>query len=84
MNQVKSTHHTIDHFGSMKYAELVDSLEENGNSKYSGTYCCCVIPKIHFFNRDTTGRSYYSKNHSMTLLWDRLFVTMKFHCIEGS
>ena len=24
MNQVKSTHHTIDHFGSVKYAELVD------------------------------------------------------------
>ena len=29
MNQVKSTHHTIDHFGSVMYAELVDSMEEN-------------------------------------------------------
>jgi hypothetical protein len=33
MNQVKLTHHTIDHFGSVNYAELVDPMEENGNSK---------------------------------------------------
>ena len=33
MNQVKWTHHTIDHFGSVKYAELVDPMEETGNSK---------------------------------------------------
>ena len=33
MNQVKSAHHTIDHFGSVKYAELVDPMEENGNRK---------------------------------------------------
>jgi len=33
MNQVKSTNHTIDHFGSVIYAELVDPMEENGNSK---------------------------------------------------
>ena len=26
-------HHTIDHFGLVKYAELVDPMEENGNSK---------------------------------------------------
>ena len=26
MKQVKSTHHTIDHFGSVKYAELVDPV----------------------------------------------------------
>jgi hypothetical protein len=38
MNQVISTHHTIGHFGSVKYAELVDPMEENGNS--------CVVPKI--------------------------------------
>jgi len=31
MNQVKSTHHTID--SSVKYAELVDCIEENGNRK---------------------------------------------------
>jgi len=31
MNQVKSTHHTIDHFGSLKYAELVDPMEESRN-----------------------------------------------------
>jgi hypothetical protein len=42
MNQVKSTHCTIDHFGSVKYAELVDPVEENGS-------CCCFVPKIHFF-----------------------------------
>jgi len=29
MNQVKSTHHNIDYFGSVKYAELVDPMEEN-------------------------------------------------------
>jgi len=29
MNQGKTTHHTIDHFGSVKYAELVDLMEEN-------------------------------------------------------
>jgi len=29
MNQVKSAHHAIEHFGSVKYAELVDRLEEN-------------------------------------------------------
>jgi hypothetical protein len=28
MNQVKSTHHTIEHFSSVKYAELVDPMEE--------------------------------------------------------
>jgi len=49
MNQVKSTHHTIDHFGSVKYAELVDLMEENENSKLSCTYCCCFVPKINFF-----------------------------------
>ena len=30
MNTVKSTHHTIHHFGSVKYAELVDPMDENG------------------------------------------------------
>jgi hypothetical protein len=54
MNQVKSTHHTIDHFRSVKYAEFVDPMEENGNSEYSCTYCCCFIPQIHFLNCDTT------------------------------
>jgi len=29
MNQVKSTHHTIEHFGSVKYAELVERMGEN-------------------------------------------------------
>jgi hypothetical protein len=33
MNHVKSAHHIIDDFGSVKYAELVDPVEENGNSK---------------------------------------------------
>ena len=33
MNQVKSTHYTIDHFGSVKYAEFLDRMEENGSSK---------------------------------------------------
>jgi len=33
INQVESTHHIIDHFGSVKYAELVDPMEENGNGK---------------------------------------------------
>jgi len=28
--------------------------------------------KFIFFNHDTTCRSYYSENHRMTLLWDRL------------
>jgi len=28
--------------------------------------------KFIFFNCDTTCRSYYSENHSMTVLWDRL------------
>jgi len=28
MNQVKSTHHTVEHFGSVKYAELVDPMAE--------------------------------------------------------
>jgi len=34
MNQVKSTHCTIDHFDSVKYAELVDPMEvmETANS----------------------------------------------------
>ena len=39
MNHVKSTHHTTDHFGSVKYAEHVDPMEGNGNS--------CFVPKIH-------------------------------------
>ena len=33
MNKVISTHHTIDHFCSVKYAELVDLMAENGSSK---------------------------------------------------
>ena len=39
--------------------------------------------KLILFDRDTTSRSYYSKNHIMTLLWDRLcllqqnFITVK-------
>ena len=39
--------------------------------------------EIHFFNCDTTCISYYSKNHSVTLLWGRLcllqqnFITLK-------
>jgi len=33
MNEVKSAHHTIDHFGSVKYADLVDHMEENGSRK---------------------------------------------------
>ena len=32
-SQISSAHHTIHHFGSVKYAELVDPMEENGNSK---------------------------------------------------
>ena len=28
MKQVKLSHHTIDHFGSVKYAELVDPTEK--------------------------------------------------------
>jgi len=32
MNQVKSMHNTIDHFGSVKNAELVDPMEKDGNS----------------------------------------------------
>jgi len=126
MNQVKSTHHTIDHFGSVKYAELVDHMEENGNSKQSCTeianspvpkqqtvqyrkstqsstetadspvpkqqtvlyrnsrqsstetadspvpVAAVSYQKFIFCNHDTTSRSYCSKNHSMTLLWDRL------------
>ena len=46
MNIVKSTHHTVDHFGSVKYAELVDPVEENGS-------CCCFIPKNTFFKTVT-------------------------------
>jgi len=33
MNAVKSVHHTVDHFDSVKYAELVDPMGENGSSK---------------------------------------------------
>jgi len=28
-----STHHSFDHYGLVKYAELLDPMEENGNSK---------------------------------------------------
>jgi len=49
MNQVETTHHTVDHFGSVKDAQLVDPTEENRNSKHSCTYCCCFVPKIHVF-----------------------------------
>jgi len=48
MNQVKSTH-TTDHFGSVKYAELVDPMEGNGNSRQSCACCFCFVPKINFF-----------------------------------
>jgi len=61
----------------VQYAKLVDPMEENGNSKWSCTCCCCFVPKINFCNRDTTCRSYYSKNHSMTVLWDRLCLLQR-------
>jgi len=37
MNQFKSAYHTTDHFGSVKYAEFVDPMEESENS--------CFVPK---------------------------------------
>jgi len=33
MNEVKSTHYAVDRFGSVKFAEFVDPMVENGNSK---------------------------------------------------
>ena len=42
-----------------------------------------LYQKLIFFNYDTTCSIYYSKNHSKTLLWDRLcllqqnFITVK-------
>jgi len=38
------------------------------------------VPKIHFVNCDTTCISYYSKNHSVTLLWGRLCLLQR-NCI---
>jgi len=43
-----------------------------------------LYQKFIFFNHDTTYRIYCSKNHSMTLLWDIMFVTTQFHYSEGS
>jgi len=48
MNQVKSTPYTIEHFGSMKYAELVDPMEKNGNSKQSCTIVAVLYQKLIF------------------------------------
>jgi len=47
MNQVKSAHPTIDNFGSVKYAELVGPMEENGNSPVP--IAAVSYQKIHFF-----------------------------------
>jgi len=41
MNQVKSAHPTIDHFGSVNYAAFVGLMEESENN--------CFVPKILFF-----------------------------------
>jgi hypothetical protein len=80
-SQINTIQLTI--FGSVKYAELVDHEEDYANSKQSCTCCGCLIPKTYFFYHDASCISYYSKNHSMTLLWDRLcllqgnFITVK-------
>ena len=64
MQQVKSTHCTIDHFDSVKYAKLVD-LTEIANSPVP--IAAALYQKFIFLNCDTTCRSYCSKNDSMTL-----------------
>jgi len=44
-----------------------------------------LYQKITFFNHDTTCRSYYSENHNMTFLWDRLCLLQRnFMTVEGS
>jgi len=72
MNQVKSTHHTSDHFGSVNYAELVDPMEGNEIANSPVPVAAVSYQKFIFLNCDTICRSYYSKNHSMTPLRDRL------------
>jgi len=64
MNQVKSTHCTIDYLGSVKYAELVDPMEVMEIANSPVPIAAVSYQKfVFFFNRDTTCGSYYSKNH---------------------
>jgi hypothetical protein len=79
MNQVKSTHHTIDHFGSVKYAELVDPMEENENSKQSCTCCCCFI-HFFFFLLHNLQKLLQEKSEYDTFVGQIMFVTMKVCC----
>jgi len=57
MNQVKSTHHSIDHFGTVNYAELVDLMEENEITNSFVPVAAVLYQKFIFLNRDTTCRS---------------------------
>jgi len=61
LNQVKSTHHTTDHFGSVKYAELVELMAENEIANSLVHFAAVLHQKFIFLNRGTTCRSYYSK-----------------------
>jgi len=58
---------------------------ETANSQ-SCTYCCCFVPKIHFFLTVTQlAEDNTVKKHGMTLLWDRLgLLQQDFITVEGS
>ena len=84
MNQDKSTHHTIGHFGSVKYAALVDPVEEKWKWQIVLYLLLLFRTKNSFFKTMTQLAVVTTvKNHRMTLLWDRLcllqenFITMK-------
>jgi len=48
IDQVKSTRHTIDHFGSVKYAELLDPVEGNANSNSTVPFAAVSYQKFIF------------------------------------
>jgi hypothetical protein len=49
MNQVKSTHPTVDHFGSLKYAELVDPMEVMEIANSPVPTAAALYQKFFFF-----------------------------------
>ena len=66
---------TVQHFSSLKYAELVAPMEENGNSKQSCTYSTYFF--IFLTMKKTSHKLFQQKWQNDTFVGQIVFVTMK-------
>ena len=81
MNQVKSTHH----FGSVKYAQLVDPMEEMEIANSPVPTAAVLQQKFIIFLTTTQLAEVTTVTITVRhFCGTDLFVTMKFHYSEGS